>query len=129
MVRSIVFAAFGILLSVSTPVPGQETGPFMDTQRLLEACTKGLKAGDTAARVFCETYLMGIFDAALAIQSETRRTTSDPTFTVLCNPASRPHLDRLVEDMVERAESEPDSLKIGPAIYVIRTLNVPFSCK
>lgn len=129
MVRTLVVTALGILLSVSKPVLGQEADPFMETPRLVETCAKGFKAGDIAARNVCEAYLMGIFDAALAIQSETRRTTTDPTFVVLCNPTSRPRLEKLVENIVERAETEPSSLEVGPAIFVIRTLNVPFSCK
>lgn len=129
MVRIFVVWAFGVLFSVSTPVLAQQADPFMATPRLVETCKKALKAGDTAARAVCEAYLMGVFDATLAIQSETRRTTADPTFTVLCNPASRPDVGKLLERIVERAETEPDSLKVGPAIYVIRTLNVPFSCK
>jgi hypothetical protein len=129
MVRILAVAVLGLLLSVSTPALGQDADPFMETPRLIDTCRKGFKAGDAAARTVCETYLMGIFDTALTIQLETRRAASDPTFTVLCNPTSRPSLEGVVENMLAQAENEPDSMEIGPAIYVIRTLNVPFSCK
>ncbi len=127
--RTLAATAFGVLLSISPSALGQEAVPFMETSRLVETCARGLKSDDTAARNSCETYLMGVFDAALAIQLETRRATPDSTFTVLCNPTTRPRIETLVENMVEQAENEPDSLKVEPAIYVIRTLNVPFSCK
>lgn len=124
-----VFAAFMTFFMLSPPTLSQEAGPFMDTAKLVEICKEGLQTGDAAARHTCETYLTGVFDAAWTIQSQTRREAGNADFTVLCNPDQRPNLEVLIENVVRQAEEEPESLKVGPGVYVIRTLNPPGACK
>ena len=123
--RNLVTAAIAMMLMASVPAFGQEAAPFMDTPRLIETCTKS----DPAARAACNAYLMGIFDASQAIQRETRRQTGNSDIMVLCNPGFRPRLADLIDWILEHAKREPDSLKVDPAVFVIRTLNVPSSCK
>ena len=127
--RNLVTAVFAMILMASFPAFAQEAGPFMETPRLIDVCSKGYRAGDSAAKAVCDAYLMGVFDSARTIQRETRRETGDSEFMVLCNPGSRPRLADLVGWILEHAEREPDSLEVDPAVFVIRTLNVPSSCK
>ena len=126
LIAVLISAASG---AASDAVPTPTARPFMDTPRLVATCRAGSRNGDAGARSTCETYLMGIFDAALAIQTETRREHGDSAFMVLCNPETRPSMERLIEDIVQKADIEPGALDVGPAVYVIRTLNPPFSCK
>ena len=127
--RNLVAALFAMMLMASVPAFGQEAGPFMETPRLIEVCSKGYRADDSAARAVCDSYLMGVFDSARTIQRETRKATGNSEFMVLCNPGFRPRLADLGGWILEHARNEPDSVEVDPAVFVIRTLNVPSSCK